>query len=343
MENCCNRFADLALDYNTPKIIHIKSKVVGFINRFIQLAIVGYIIGYVLVYKKGYQEFDTAQNSVTSKVKGVAFVNYTKDPNIGTRVWDPADYIIPPEENGAFFVMTNMIITKNQTNTVCPEDMSIRGANCTDSTDCIPGKHLYLGHGVNTGECVPVSPDSDEMTCEIYSWCPLEYDHLRTNYPFLGEAVNFTVLIKNSIAFPKFNVRRSNIDAVKNSEDLKHCMYDPVHDALCPILKLGTIVNSAEQDFNKIAYKVNNKLHRDLIKAYGIRFVFIIVGRAGRFSVVPLLLNIGSGLALLAIASVISDVVILYVLKRRQYYRSKKYQTVSPFDDDSPLLQEDVE
>ena len=49
------------------------------------------------MYKKGYQEFDTAQSSATSKVKGVAFVNYTKDPNIGTRVWDPADYVVPPE------------------------------------------------------------------------------------------------------------------------------------------------------------------------------------------------------------------------------------------------------
>ena len=32
-----------------------------------------------------------------------------------TRVWDVADYVIPPAENGAFFVATNVIITANQT------------------------------------------------------------------------------------------------------------------------------------------------------------------------------------------------------------------------------------
>ncbi len=32
-------------EYETPKIVHIKSKTVGIINRFIQLLIFAYIIG----------------------------------------------------------------------------------------------------------------------------------------------------------------------------------------------------------------------------------------------------------------------------------------------------------
>ena len=38
-------------------------------------------------------------------------------PFIGvyTRVWDEADYVIPPAENGAFFIATNAIISPNQT------------------------------------------------------------------------------------------------------------------------------------------------------------------------------------------------------------------------------------
>ena len=31
------------------------------------------------------------------------------------RVWDEADYVVPPAENGAFFVATNVVITPNQT------------------------------------------------------------------------------------------------------------------------------------------------------------------------------------------------------------------------------------
>ena len=38
------------------------------------------------------------------------------------RVWDEADYVVPPAENGAFFVTTNVVITPNQTWGHCPED-----------------------------------------------------------------------------------------------------------------------------------------------------------------------------------------------------------------------------
>ena len=38
------------------------------------------------------------------------------------RVWDEADYVVPPAENGAFFVTTNVVITPNQTLGTCPED-----------------------------------------------------------------------------------------------------------------------------------------------------------------------------------------------------------------------------
>lgn len=52
---------------------------------------------YVLVYKKGYQEFDIIHSSVTTKVKGVAFSNHSNDTNVGRRTWDVADYVIPPQ------------------------------------------------------------------------------------------------------------------------------------------------------------------------------------------------------------------------------------------------------
>ena len=37
------------------------------------------------------------------------------------RVWDEADYVVPPAENGAFFITTNLVITPNQTLGQCPE------------------------------------------------------------------------------------------------------------------------------------------------------------------------------------------------------------------------------
>lgn len=82
-------------------------------------------------------------------------------------------------------------------------------------------------------------------------------------------------------------------------------------------------------------YERDGKLYRDLFKAYGIRFIIKVSGEAGKFAIVPLLLNIGSGIGLLAIASVVCDVIILYVLKKRHIYKRKKYLYV---DCDDPYM-----
>ena len=57
-------------------------------------------------------------------------------PALYTRVWDVADYVVPPAENGAFFVATNVIITPNQTRGFCPEDnFDVKGVDCNPDPD----------------------------------------------------------------------------------------------------------------------------------------------------------------------------------------------------------------
>ena len=84
--------------------------------------------------------------------------------------------------------------------------------------------------------------------------------------------------------------------------------------------------------------------YRDLYKVYGVRFLFLLNGQGGKFDIVPLLgllqkkikrkkviffiVNIGSGLALLAIATLISDVITLHILPERKFYNKVKYETV---------------
>ncbi|GFW23672.1 p2X purinoceptor 4 [Trichonephila clavipes] len=67
---------------------------------------------------------------------------------------------------------------------------------------------------------------------------------------------------------------------------------------------------------------------RTLYKAYGIKFIVMAQGRGGKFNIVPLLLNIGSGLGLLAVATILCDVVVLYILKKKDLYKSVKFQSV---------------
>ncbi|CAF1332325.1 unnamed protein product, partial [Adineta steineri] len=64
------------------------------------------------IHKKGYQEIDTSIiSSIILKVKGLGF-RQTDDNH--TLVIDGADYIVPPQENNALFLMTNFIRTDQQ-------------------------------------------------------------------------------------------------------------------------------------------------------------------------------------------------------------------------------------
>ncbi|KAG9487737.1 hypothetical protein GDO78_007497 [Eleutherodactylus coqui] len=261
---CCGELYSCVFDYSTPRIALIKSRKVGLLNRVIQLVILAYVIGWVFVWEKGYQEFDTVISSVTSKVKGVAATNTSE---LGFRVWDVADYIIPPQEENAFFVMTNLILTPNQTQRQCPE---VR---------------------VQTGRCVAYN--ETVKTCEVDAWCPVENDLTVPKPAFLGSAENFTVLIKNNIWYPKFNFSK----------------------------------------FAKFFKDSSNVESRTLMKIYGIRFDVLVFGTAGKFDIIPTMINIGSGVALLGVATVLCDIIIFHFFKKRYYYREKKFKHVEDYEE----------
>ena len=71
---------------------------------------------------------------------------------------------------------------------------------------------------------------------------------------------------------------------------------------------------------------------RTLYKTYGIYFIVNVHGEARKFSFIPLLLNLGAGLALLSITTVICDIIVLHLHKNRVYYQDKKYLTVEGLD-----------
>uniref|UniRef100_A0A4W3HDP7 P2X purinoceptor n=1 Tax=Callorhinchus milii TaxID=7868 RepID=A0A4W3HDP7_CALMI len=348
-ETCCS-VCDFILEYDTPRIVLIKNKKVGLINRLVQLVILSYIIGWVLIWRKGYQDFDSIVSSVIIKVKGVAFVNSS---GFGERLWDSADYIIPPEVNN--------IINNNP---------------IAHSSVC-----------VLTGKCVTFN--EGVKTCEVLAWCPLESQTVFPNPALLGGAENFTVLIKNNIRFPQFNFSKRNILPNISASYLKTCVFNRTKEPYCPIFRLGDIVRETGDKFQELAlqggvigilikwncnldrsasecvpqytfqrldnrnvdetvspgynfryakYYENSagKETRTLIKAYGIRFEVEVFGKAGKFNIIPTMISIGSGIALLGMGTVLCDMIILHLLKKRNYYKEKKYKYVEDYERVSP-------
>ncbi|OQV12372.1 P2X purinoceptor 4, partial [Hypsibius exemplaris] len=365
-----NLLVDITSMYQTPKVVNIRSKRIGAMYRLVQAAIIAYVIGYVFVWEKGYQETDRVESSVVTKVKGII---RTKPPYpLGLQIWDSVDFITPAQENNAFFIATNVLATPNQQQATCPEDknVGIGGVRCASDEDCPPDTQIVNGNGFRTGTCSNVTG-----TCEILAWCPTEID-VRPVPPVLAGSENFTILVKNHIMFPKFGVKRRNILEDMNATYLANCRYHPVQHPYCPIFVLGDVLKLAGESYSSIAERggvmgfviewncnldlsVNSCLpvyhfrrmdnkddklakgwnfryanywadenhveRRTVVKAYGIRFVFNVYGKAGRFSPVVFAMNLGSGLGLLGIATILCDFVLLNCLKNRQTFQEFKF------------------
>uniref|UniRef100_A0A3Q1FWS7 P2X purinoceptor n=1 Tax=Acanthochromis polyacanthus TaxID=80966 RepID=A0A3Q1FWS7_9TELE len=218
----CQGCLHYVFDYETPKTLVIPNIRVGCVFRFTQLLVVLYVVGYVCVVQKAYQDTDSVISTVTTKVKGFAFTN-TSD--IGPHLWDVAEYVIPPQGDHSFFVLTNMVVTPEQTQSRCPE-LPNPSTTCVDDCDCIEGHSDPRGNGIQTGLCENYS--TTVKTCEVLSWCPHEVD---TKLP------------------------ERNILPHINSSYLKMCEFNRTSDPDCPIFRLKHIVAEAGEDFQDMAVK----------------------------------------------------------------------------------------
>jgi len=299
------------------------------------------------------------------------------------RIWDEADYVVPPAENGAFFVTTNVVITPNQTWGTCPEDpvsvpesICIVGDTRTNTSQSCNNDNYdsNKSHGPTTGRCIlsdrPHLAQLGVTVCEIKSWCPTEDDRLvkGSSEALISGSDNHTVFIKNSIRFSYFGDQYHRNNLINNTV----CTYkleDP-DTWLCNIFRLGDMVTAAGGNYSTLAatggvvaihiqWKCNldfdflqnclpeyhfrildsfgwNFRHahfheegrRTLYKAFGIKFVIIVQGRAGKFDLKNTVINIVAGLGLLSFITMFCDFVLLNYVKERKIVKQKKYEVL---------------
>ena len=108
--------------------------------------------------------------------------------------------VYPPKEADALFVTTNFLASLQQSRGVCPGTAPDESCNVT--TPCV--NMTVTTNGINAGMC-----NSSANFCDIYAWCPAE--QYSANMPPNNELTgveNFTVFIRSSVKFPKWNVMR---------------------------------------------------------------------------------------------------------------------------------------
>ncbi|XP_022376729.1 P2X purinoceptor 1 isoform X2 [Enhydra lutris kenyoni] len=243
-----DELAAFFFEYDTPRMVLVRNKKVGVVFRLIQLVVLVYVVGWVFVYEKGYQTSSGLISSVSVKLKGLAV---TQLPGLGPQVWDVADYVFPAQGDSSFVIMTNFIATPHQVQGYCAEHPE--GGTCTDDSGCTPGKAERKAQGIRTGKCVAFN--DTVQTCEIFGWCPVEVDDNVPRPALLQEAENFTLFIKNSISFPRFKVNRRNLVEEVDAAYMKTCLYHKISHPLCPVFKLGYVVQESGQNFSTLAEK----------------------------------------------------------------------------------------
>ncbi|TSL28152.1 P2X purinoceptor 5 [Bagarius yarrelli] len=310
MATGCGPFLYSLVDYKTEKFFVAKNKRIGVLFRLFQLAVIGYIIGWVFIWKKGYQEKEeTVQSSVFTKVKGVTLTNTTE---LGLHVWGAEDYVIPSQGDNVFFIVTNYLETPNQSLGYCTESPKVPDGVCSHDDDCAEGESVVAGHGIKTGRCM-----NETDTCEIYGWCPVEHKPL-PKLPLLGKAENFTVYIRNFIRFPKFHFSKSNILPTSNhggsvgvgiewncNLDTSECT--PEYSFTHLDFSNGSELNGYNFRFARYYRDANGKTYRSLFKVYGIRFDIMVSGE-GVFC---------------------CDMLLVYLMTGSSFYRQRKFETVA--------------
>uniref|UniRef100_UPI00398E5AD0 P2X purinoceptor 5 isoform X2 n=1 Tax=Pristiophorus japonicus TaxID=55135 RepID=UPI00398E5AD0 len=250
--------------------------------------------------------------------------------------------------------MTNMLVTPGQRKGVCAENSGIPDAQCRNDSDCQAGEAVIAGNGIKTGQCL------GSGTCEIFAWCPVErselsrnnvldirnqsylkncqYDKTRNAYcPIfrLGDIVN-----RAGSNFQEMAVEGGVIGIMIEWNcdlDKSPSKCDPTYSysRLDDVNTDRSITSGYNFRFAKYDKNADGVESRTLYKAYGIRFDIMVNAKAGKFSIIPTVINIGSGLALMGVGAFICDLILLYLIKKSRYYRGKKYEEVS-FDHLSP-------
>ncbi|NWH20822.1 P2RX6 protein, partial [Grus americana] len=256
---------------------------------------------------------------------------------------------------------------------------SVLDAKCTEDADCPMGNPVVHGNGIKTGKCVMFN--TTHSTCEIYGWCPVENNTLPrilirwwlfSRKPLLAEAENFTLFIKNTVHFTKFNFSKCNTLQTNDPTYFKSCTYDPFFNPSCPVFRVRDMVEATGETFGDLAllggsigvhikwdcdldhpaarcqpqysfslqdrrynfrtasyyWDSQRQLYRNLLKLYGIRFDISVHGQAGKFSIIPTAVSFGTGIAFFGAATVVCDLVLLYLDAKADFYRKEKFEEV---------------
>lgn len=308
---------DEICSYRTFRVVRIKDRNLGILYWSIVTIVMLYIIIFAIGIEGKHQFQEAGIGTVITRFKGKAFVE--------NKVYDETDLRFPEVEPFGAFIMTKSISVKGQTVNTC--------VNYGSPCPCRPG-----------AVCI------DDKFCQEESWCPsLDYGNTRT--PPAGAVVerivgleNAVLQIMSGIAFPgignyffvtgKSDGAQNPFKSIKLKTLLTH-VQPPMK--LEDIADTGALIGvsffwSCDVDIdcepsvvvrrldNGKGFTQKRSSHstddmgvatREAVYMYGLRILVDSAGIGRKVSLSLIILQIGSGLALLRVASMASDFLML--------------------------------
>ncbi|KTF93906.1 hypothetical protein cypCar_00001877 [Cyprinus carpio] len=338
-------------EYDTQKLVKIKSVRLGSLKWTLNGVILMFIC-IMMLWNKEYQEYDLVVSSVTTKVKGVAKIT---TPDIGEVVWDVVDYSGPYQGRNSFFVTTNVIVTKNQKQGNCPEVLP-HGKLCRTDKDCEKGFSGQHSHGFHF--CFPrpaLLASAENFTVMIKNNIRFPaFNYIRRNILPEMKDTDLKGCIYNRYKNPYCPIFRLGdivSEAKENFSEMAveggvigiqinwDCDLNHIFHSCLPKYSFRRL---DEKESNRTLYPglnfrfarystVNGVEQRTLFKMYGIRFDVMVFGKAGKFSIIQLIIYIGSTLSYYALTTVFLDWLIgtgCYSKEAKQNYTERKFEAI---------------
>ncbi|KAK5918450.1 hypothetical protein CgunFtcFv8_003216 [Champsocephalus gunnari] len=369
-----NAISDFFFEYETPRQVLVRNRRVGVVCRIIQLGVLAYIIGWVFIYEKGYQSTDVAVGSVFTKMKGVGYTSVNGServwdvadyvfPSQGDASFVVmTNYIITegqkmgkcPElhgkhncssnadcEGGSFKrQMTGECVNETKTCQVlawCPveDDLVIPDPpmlmSAENYTLFIKNSVTFPLFGVSRSNLVEGIDAGYIRKClyhpENAPLCPI----FRLGDIVKLSGFNFETIATVGGAIGVVVDWTCNFDVAVTHCKPKYTFH-------------GLYGNPAETDKARasVGYNFRYAQHymedsipkRTLFKVFGIRFDIIVQSLARKFDIIPTLTAIGSGVGIFGVATVVCDLMLLYLLPKRAFYKNMKFKYTDTYVQD---------
>jgi len=347
--------ADVAFAYDTVKEVRVLDRRLGFVYYFILISVFLYIVIFVFMIEQQYLDNEKTTGWILTQVLNPARVANENLP------LDLYESITNPGEQGATFIPTRLVITKEQTQGgYCRSHLH----KCDTDKDCDIGDEMLQKPECNNGQCMRLQwCPSEDTECLGEDGCVSEEHNIDfMNYDIWFSAnVHFhkghiditTTDQKNSTVYPAENantypikdlLRMSNIEpgviamngAIILVNVIFTCLLDQEASDACEISIESTNVDSSS-GFNYVHnhyYDENGVEKRDTVRLYGIRMISFATGLGTRTSFAAIVLQVSSAIALLSVSQTAADFFLQYVVPERRHYVEQKIIPTEDFNQD---------